>query len=78
MHKFKNYYREEWESLSQWCGSNEKVGHSSNSEHQRVFVEQVAATARRLFTYMEVNNDEAPTHRLDMIVSILSFSRLES
>lgn len=55
---------EEWESLSQWCGSSEKVGHSSNSEHQRVFVEQVAATARRLFTYMEVNNDKALTHRL--------------
>jgi hypothetical protein len=33
------------------------------TEQQRVFVELVAATARRLFSYMEVSPQEALTHR---------------
>uniref|UniRef100_A0A1B6E9F7 Ankyrin repeat and fibronectin type-III domain-containing protein 1 n=1 Tax=Clastoptera arizonana TaxID=38151 RepID=A0A1B6E9F7_9HEMI len=53
---------EEWESLINGGGSNDMI--ISASEDQRVFIEQVAATARRLFTYMEVSSDEAPAHRL--------------
>ncbi|XP_023708239.1 ankyrin repeat and fibronectin type-III domain-containing protein 1 isoform X3 [Cryptotermes secundus] len=34
------------------------------TEQQRVFVELVAATARRLFSYMEVSPQEALTHRM--------------
>ncbi|XP_067005275.2 ankyrin repeat and fibronectin type-III domain-containing protein 1 [Anabrus simplex] len=34
------------------------------TEQQRVFVELVAATARRLFSYMEVGSQEALNHRL--------------
>ncbi|XP_046661009.1 uncharacterized protein LOC124354526 [Homalodisca vitripennis] len=45
---------EEWRAL---------VG-GAVSEHQKSFVEQVAATARRLFTYMEVSAEEATVHRL--------------
>jgi hypothetical protein len=33
------------------------------TEQQQVFVELVAATARRLFSYMEVSPQEALTHR---------------
>ncbi|XP_054282965.1 ankyrin repeat and fibronectin type-III domain-containing protein 1-like isoform X2 [Macrosteles quadrilineatus] len=49
---------EEWEALlgGERCGLI--------SEHQKAFVEQVAATARRLFTYMEVSTDDAALHRL--------------
>ncbi|RZF48884.1 hypothetical protein LSTR_LSTR003264 [Laodelphax striatellus] len=49
---------EEWEWLRIGCASGDC------SEQQKDFVEQVAATARRLFTYMEVPGDEAPSHRL--------------
>ena len=44
-------------------GSEEETS-DSVTEQQRVFVELVAATARRLFSYMEVSPQEALTHRL--------------
>jgi len=60
------------------CASSETLSSVSGDEHtgseeetsdcateqQRVFVELVAATARRLFSYMEVSPQEALTHRL--------------
>ena len=39
------------------------------TEQQRVFVEHVAATARRLFSYMEVGPQEALTHRYMLLTS---------
>nr|CAD7431543.1 unnamed protein product [Timema monikensis] len=62
---------EEWEWLK-WqaarhkpltdesCAPEEEEG----ADQQRVFVELVAATARRLFSYMEVSNQDALAHRL--------------
>lgn len=60
------------------CASSETLSSVSGDEHtgseeetsdcateqQRVFVELVAATARRLFSYMEVSPQEALTHRM--------------
>ncbi|KAF7989754.1 hypothetical protein HCN44_008428 [Aphidius gifuensis] len=34
------------------------------NEQQRLFIDNVASTARRLFSYMEINNDESLNHRL--------------
>nr|CAD7439694.1 unnamed protein product [Timema bartmani] len=68
---FLSIQSEEWEWLK-WqaarhkpltdesCTSEEEVG----ADQQRVFVELVAATARRLFSYMEVSNQDALSHRL--------------
>ncbi|XP_069684957.1 ankyrin repeat and fibronectin type-III domain-containing protein 1 isoform X3 [Periplaneta americana] len=60
------------ETLSSTSGDEQtgsedgQLGESSGggTEQQRVFVELVAATARRLFSYMEVSPQEALTHRL--------------
>ena len=33
------------------------------TEQQQIFVEQVASTARKLFSYLDVNMDDAMLHR---------------
>lgn len=33
------------------------------THQQRLFIEQIVVTARRLFTYMEVPDEEAANHR---------------
>ncbi|XP_073995813.1 ankyrin repeat and fibronectin type III domain containing protein wide awake isoform X3 [Rhodnius prolixus] len=53
---------EEWECLTNKCGSSEKL--LSENEQQRTFVEQVAATANRLLTYMQVSDEQSQNHRL--------------
>lgn len=53
---------EEWEWLTK--KENLKESLSNASYHQRLFIEQVAITTRRLFTYMEISSDEATYHRL--------------
>ncbi|XP_052128634.1 uncharacterized protein LOC113212360 isoform X1 [Frankliniella occidentalis] len=40
------------------------VANTFQSEQQRVFVDLVASTARRLFSYMEINSEESHLHRL--------------
>jgi hypothetical protein len=61
MFKIYVYFREEWEYLTNKCGSNEKI--TSGSEQQRTFVEQIATTANRLLTYMQVSQEQAQNHR---------------
>ncbi|XP_065220831.1 ankyrin repeat and fibronectin type-III domain-containing protein 1 isoform X3 [Planococcus citri] len=53
---------EEWE----WLVKKENLRESlTNATHQqRLFIEQIAVTARRLFTYMEVPEEDAANHRL--------------
>lgn len=60
------YYSEEWE----WLVKKENLRESLNSatQQQRLFIEQIAVTSRRLFTYMEVPEDEAATHRYAALV----------
>ncbi|XP_075230563.1 ankyrin repeat and fibronectin type III domain containing protein wide awake isoform X2 [Lycorma delicatula] len=55
---------EEWDCLRAGCSSSSSNNDSAISEQQKVFLEQVATTARRLFTYMQVSSEEAPSHRL--------------
>ncbi|XP_066908676.1 ankyrin repeat and fibronectin type-III domain-containing protein 1 isoform X1 [Halyomorpha halys] len=51
---------EEWESLT----VHYDMGDKSQTEQQKTFVEQVAATVNRLLTYMQVSSDQAQNHRL--------------
>ncbi|KAL1116244.1 hypothetical protein AAG570_005739 [Ranatra chinensis] len=53
---------EEWEYLTKRCGSSEKL--NGGTELQRSFVGQVAATANRLLTYMQVSANQAQNHRV--------------
>lgn len=52
---------EEWKWLVKKENLRESL--SSASHQQRLFIEQIAVTARRLFTYMEVPHEEAANHR---------------
>ena len=51
---------EEANSEEKENASNELQG----SEQQKCFIDSVAATAKRLFSYMEINPDESLVHRL--------------
>uniref|UniRef100_A0A8D8YBP6 Ankyrin repeat and fibronectin type-III domain-containing protein 1 n=1 Tax=Cacopsylla melanoneura TaxID=428564 RepID=A0A8D8YBP6_9HEMI len=52
---------DEWEVLRS-CNSSDKL--SGLSEQQRMFLEHVALTMKRLFRYMEVTEDDCALHRL--------------
>lgn len=43
---------------------NEANESSQGTEQQKLFVDLVAATARRLFNYMEINPEDSLMHRL--------------
>ncbi|XP_026680370.1 uncharacterized protein LOC103510544, partial [Diaphorina citri] len=52
---------DEWEVLRS-CNSNDKL--NSLTEQQRMFLEHVALTLKRLFRYMEVSDEDCALHRL--------------
>lgn len=66
---------EEWE----WLVKKENLRESlTNATHQqRLFIEQIAVTARRLFTYMEVPEEEAANHRF-VVVAFAQFASIEA
>ncbi|XP_014240911.1 uncharacterized protein LOC106661788 isoform X1 [Cimex lectularius] len=53
---------EEWECLTSKNGSTDSL--HPETEQQKTFVEQVAATINRLLTYMQVSEDQSQNHRL--------------
>lgn len=48
---------------NQSSSMEELASSAFQSEQQRVFVDLVASTARRLFSYMEISSEESHMHR---------------
>lgn len=70
------FFRDEWEWLKRINSRHKSLENLQSqvkevreldmlkgTEHQQIFVEQVANTARRLFSYMDVSLEDAMSHR---------------
>ncbi|XP_011499425.1 PREDICTED: uncharacterized protein LOC105363435 [Ceratosolen solmsi marchali] len=67
---------EEWEHLkriaqlqiSDYCAQSEEKENAANelqgSEQQKLFIDMIAAAAKRLFNFMDIGSDESLVHRL--------------